>query len=128
MSTQPFTPITREDAARILSASVTTIGQMIVNGVLPLPRPLSGMRRLYWHPDDFYGALNRALRPDASPSDCGVPEPAPSTLPTPVPAPTIPPPAATKRTRGRPRRVVPSDAKPTDPRARQAARIAELNR
>jgi excisionase family DNA binding protein len=67
MSTQPFTPITREDAARILSVSVTTVDHMIVTGVLPLPRTLGAQRRLYWHPDEFYGALNRALRSDAPP-------------------------------------------------------------
>jgi hypothetical protein len=129
MSTQPFTPITREDAARILSVSVTTIDHMIVTGVLPLPRTLGAQRRLYWHPDDFYGALNRALRPVAQSSECVVSESAPVVIAEPAAAPSPPPPSAPKRPRGRPRRVVaPPDPKPSDPRARQAAQIAKLNR
>ncbi len=128
MSTQPFTPITREDAARILSVSVTTIEHMIVTGVLPLPRTLGNQRRLYWHPDVFYSALNRLLRPDPGQSECGVFESAPVAISQPAPATTPPSVTAPKRPRGRPLRVALHEPNPSDPRARQAAQIAALNR
>jgi excisionase family DNA binding protein len=64
MSTTPFTPITKEDAAQILSVSVRTIDHYVQDGRMPAPRHLG--RRAYWHPDAFYAWLHRALgAPDA---------------------------------------------------------------
>jgi hypothetical protein len=57
MSSAPFKPITREQAAEILSVSLTTLDAMITSGVLPPPRQLGDCRKLYWHPDVFYAAL-----------------------------------------------------------------------
>ena len=63
VSVPPFTPLTREDVARILSVSLSTLDQMIEAGVLPKPRTLGG-RRVYWHPDIFYACLDQLLRSD----------------------------------------------------------------
>ncbi|MEX3944353.1 helix-turn-helix transcriptional regulator [Paraburkholderia sp. BR10937] len=59
MSTTPFTPITKESAAQILSVSVRTIDHYVADGRMPAPVHLG--RRAYWHPDAFYGWLHRAL-------------------------------------------------------------------
>lgn len=64
MSTQPFTPITREQAAQILSASLATIDNWILQGILPRPKRI-GNRLVYWHPDVFYSALHALLHPGA---------------------------------------------------------------
>ena len=57
----PFKPITREEAAGILSVSLTTLDELVKGGALPAPRALGGQRRLYWHPEVFYSHLHRAL-------------------------------------------------------------------
>lgn len=59
MSTTPFTPITKENAAQILSVSVRTIDHYVRDGRMPAPVHLG--RRAYWHPDVFYAWLHRAL-------------------------------------------------------------------
>ncbi|WP_250473101.1 helix-turn-helix domain-containing protein [Caballeronia sp. GAFFF1] len=64
MSTTPFTPITKENAAQILSVSVRTIDHYVQDGRMPAPVHLG--RRAYWHPEVFYAWLHRALgAPDA---------------------------------------------------------------
>jgi DNA-binding transcriptional MerR regulator len=62
MAVGPFKPVTREDGARILSVSLATLDHLIETGVLPPPRSLGGGRRVYWHPDVFYGRLDELLR------------------------------------------------------------------
>lgn len=64
MSTQPFTPITREQAAQILSVSIATIDNWILKGILPKPKGI-GERLVYWHPDAFYSRLHALLHPEA---------------------------------------------------------------
>ncbi|HEY6644470.1 hypothetical protein [Povalibacter sp.] len=65
MSTQPFTPITREQAAQILSVSIATIDNWIVKGILPKPKGI-GERLVYWHPDTFYSRLHALLQPEVA--------------------------------------------------------------
>lgn len=78
MAIAPFTPVTREEAARILSVSLGTLDAMIEAGELPAPRSLGG-RRLYWHPDVFYGWLDKLLRGETNPAaDSAGERPAPS--------------------------------------------------
>lgn len=60
----PFTPITREQAAAILSVSLSTLDAMIAAESIPEPRALPGGRRKYWHPDIFYTWLDQQLRGD----------------------------------------------------------------
>lgn len=62
----PFKPITREEAAEILSVSLSTLDNMIASRAMPAPVSLNGSRRKYWHPELFYGWLDRELRQDAS--------------------------------------------------------------
>lgn len=69
MSIAPFIPVTREAAAKALDISLSSLDNMIADGVMPAPRTLGG-RRLYWHPNVFYGWLNKGLLPD----DLNVPE------------------------------------------------------
>ena len=64
MSTQPFVPVTREQAAEILSVSIATIDNWILKGILPKPKEI-GERRVYWHPDEFYSRLHAYLQPQA---------------------------------------------------------------
>ncbi len=61
----PFIPITREQAAAILSVSLSTLDAMIAAESIPEPRPLPGGRRKYWHPDVLYTWLDQQLRGDA---------------------------------------------------------------
>ena len=63
MTPTPFIPLTREAAAKVLDISLSSLDKMIADGVMPAPRTLGG-RRLYWHPDVFYGWLSNGLRPD----------------------------------------------------------------
>jgi DNA-binding transcriptional MerR regulator len=64
LSTPPFELVTREKAARVLSISLATLDHLIETGILPPPRSLGSSRRLYWHPDIFYGCLDQLLRSD----------------------------------------------------------------
>ena len=61
MTSDPFKPITRELAAEILAVSLSTLDALIASGAIPRPIALGDLRRVYWHPDIFYGALHRAL-------------------------------------------------------------------
>ncbi|MFH1818721.1 MAG: helix-turn-helix domain-containing protein [Pseudomonadota bacterium] len=64
----PFKPISKLDAADILGVTVRTIENHIAAGMLPRPAAIGNRR--YWHPDDFYACLERALRKgEASPVD-----------------------------------------------------------
>ena len=125
MSTAPFKPITREEAAEILSVSLTTLEAMIMSGVLPPPRKLGECRKLYWHPDILYGALHRLL--------CAEPAPAP------CPAPTSTEPTRRNRRRGTRAEAGTDKSDPVastpaiagghrDARTRQAERLEALNR
>ena len=105
----PFTPITREQAAAILSVSLSTLDAMIAAESIPEPRALPGGRRKYWHPDIFYTWLDQQLREQRPTDDRSSP------LPPPPPS----------RASGR---------RPTTPlgvaertRARDTARLAALN-
>lgn len=70
----PFTPITREQAAAILSVSLSTLDAMIAAESIPEPRALPGGRRKYWHPDIFYTWLDQQLRGDAREHENAPPE------------------------------------------------------
>lgn len=67
--TEPFKPITREEAAEVLSVSLSTLDNMIGTGALPAPVSIHGSRRKYWHPAIFYGWLDKELRRDPSMHD-----------------------------------------------------------
>lgn len=59
-SVSPFTPITRDDAARIMKKSVRTLENWCDDTTMPRPASIGGSR--YWHPDVFYGWLDAKLR------------------------------------------------------------------
>jgi excisionase family DNA binding protein len=65
---EPFTPITREEAAKRLSVSLGTIDNMIEHGEMPKPKAIGRARRLYWHPEIFFAWLDKMLREEAAPS------------------------------------------------------------
>ena len=54
-----YRPITKEDAAQILSVSKRTIDNWLADGTIVEPKAIG--RRLYWHPDIFYAWLNERL-------------------------------------------------------------------
>lgn len=124
MSTEPFKPITREQAAEILSVSLTTLDAMIAGSVLPPPRQLGDCRKLYWHPDVFYGALHRLLCVDPAPTAGPSPEPA---VPAPGPQRRREP-ARPENSVGHEPPTALSSSGYRDARTRQAKRLQELNR
>lgn len=63
----PLNPLHAKKAARLLSVSLATLDHMIDTGVLPPPRSIGG-RRVYWHPDIFYGCLDQILRAERIPA------------------------------------------------------------
>lgn len=56
---QSFKPITKLDAATILGVCSKSITNYINQGLLP--KPVSIGRRIFWHPDVFYGHLRAHL-------------------------------------------------------------------
>ena len=60
MST-PFTPLTKQDIQRICQVSLRTIDYWLKRGIIPTPMTIPGSRKVYWHPDVFYGWLNQRL-------------------------------------------------------------------
>jgi excisionase family DNA binding protein len=60
-----YQPITKENAAEILSVSKRTIDNMLADGTLPRPAYIG--RRLYWHPDVFFGWLDGRLGKPVNP-------------------------------------------------------------
>lgn len=54
-----YQPITKEKAAELLSVSKRTIDHWMANGTLPHPHAIG--RRVYWHPEAFYGWLDTRL-------------------------------------------------------------------
>jgi predicted DNA-binding transcriptional regulator AlpA len=62
MAIAAYTPITKESAALILSVSQRTIDNWIANCTMPQPVQIGLGRRVYWHPDEFYGWLNQYLK------------------------------------------------------------------
>lgn len=122
---EPFKPITREEAAGILSVSLTTLDELVKAGALPAPRALGGQRRLYWHPAVFYSHLDRALTtesPDTLPMKQG--EAMPMTHAASGQAAPIPPRVEkTPSARPSPTRTLGYSSA----RARQAARMKKLN-
>lgn len=60
MSVTPFHPITKEQAADVLGASIRTIENYVSTGIMPAPVSIG--RRVYWHPDVFYGWLDAHLK------------------------------------------------------------------
>lgn len=94
-----YQPVTIERAAQILSVSRRTIYKLITDRTLPAPIPIG--RRVYWHPDIFYEAINQRL---GLPAKTGNDTPEPARRP------------------GRPRAVLPASATPTrgaDPDAKR---------
>jgi phage terminase Nu1 subunit (DNA packaging protein) len=65
----PYQPITKEDAARILSVSKRTIDNWLADGTIVQPNNIG--RRLYWHPDVFYAWLDERLGVNAAPCNKG---------------------------------------------------------
>jgi excisionase family DNA binding protein len=104
----PFKPITREEAAEILCVSLSTLDNMVASGAMPAPGSIPGSRRRYWHPDVFYSWLDQQLRKEA----CGD---------------TTQAPAAALQMRKRRGRGSAPQGIADRARARDAARIAELN-
>ena len=88
MPSVDFQPIIKERAAEILSVSKRTIENWIAAGEMPAPVEIG--RRVYWHPDTFYGWLNQKLVVPAPPdeplsnSDSDSTSPGPSTKRVPV--------------------------------------------
>lgn len=72
-----YTPITKEHAAHILSVSKRTIDNWLADGTLVKPSSIG--RRIYWHPDVFYGWLDKRL--GIGGNDCYVPPPKTSLQP-----------------------------------------------
>lgn len=60
MSIAPFNPIAKEQAAEILGTSIRTIENYVSTGLMPAPVAIG--RRVYWHPDIFYGWLDGRLK------------------------------------------------------------------
>jgi predicted DNA-binding transcriptional regulator AlpA len=108
--TEPFDPITREEAAEILSISLSTLDNMIALGAMPAPVSIPANRRKYWHPDIFYAWLDQELRRDTSRTD-GPAEPSLRDAPRKRPG----------------RKSTPAMGFADRARARNAARIAQLN-
>lgn len=54
-----YRPITKQEAAKILSVSLRTIDNHIADGTLPSPTAIG--RRVYWHPATFYAWLDQRL-------------------------------------------------------------------
>jgi hypothetical protein len=127
MSTTPFKPVTREQAAEILSVSLGTLDAMIASGVLPPPRQLGDCRKLYWHPDVFYGYLHRLLSLNPTALGRHAPEPA-----RPTREPRRPRRGASSKVAPAPDEAAttapPSAGGYRDARTRQAERLQELNR
>ena len=126
MSTTPFRPLTREQAAEILSVSLGTLDTMIEDGVLPPPRQIGDCRKLYWHPDVFDGQLHRLLCVDPAPLDRPVPEPdKPSREPRRARHGVL---SETAPVRGAATTAPPNARGYRDARTRQAERLQNLNR
>ncbi len=56
----PFNPLTVDDVAAVLGVSVRTVENHIEEQGLPRPVKIGKIR--YWHPEVFYGWLDRVLR------------------------------------------------------------------
>ena len=78
--TVPYQPITKEDAATILSVSKRTIDNWLADGTIVEPSNIG--RRVYWHPDIFYSWLNERLGVTSPPEPVTNDRP---TSPTPKP-------------------------------------------
>ena len=66
-TTAAFKPLSKHDLADVLGVSLRTIENWVNEGVLPAPTKLGN--RVYWHPNVFYGWLDRRLSADAAPVD-----------------------------------------------------------
>ena len=58
--TAAFKPLTKADVAEVLGISVRTVENWVDEKLLDAPAKVGA--RVYWHPDDFYGWLERQLR------------------------------------------------------------------
>jgi excisionase family DNA binding protein len=54
-----YVPITKVEAAKVLSVSARTIDNMIADGSLPALHYIG--RKAYWHPEVFYAWLDARL-------------------------------------------------------------------
>jgi hypothetical protein len=122
MPIEPYSPITRAQAATILQISLSTLDGLVKSGVLPAPRPLGhGARQLYWHPEVFYGCLERALREDTQ----SLPESAPAVTQPATPVAPAKPAIREETTHHSP---APRNRQGSaSARARNAARVRTLN-
>jgi len=108
--TAPFKLISRQEALAITGLPESTMALLIKRGQMPAPQPLnSGGRRKFWHPDVFYGWLERQLPDTSAPAATATSSTLESSLRTPR------------------RRRTGSGVAP-DAQTRHARRIAELNR
>jgi hypothetical protein len=63
VSSEPFKPVTKSDAAVLLGVCTKTIDNYVREGLLPQPARLGG--RDLWLPEVFYSHLRHALTPSA---------------------------------------------------------------
>jgi predicted DNA-binding transcriptional regulator AlpA len=70
----PFNPLTVDDVATVLGVSVRTVENHIEEQGLPRPVKIGKIR--YWHPEVFYGWLDRVLRGEARAEPSAQPAPA----------------------------------------------------
>jgi len=75
----PIKPVTREEAAEILSVSLSTLDNMIAAGLMPAPTTIGGTRRKYWHPEIFYSWLDKVLRSESESVEAHRAPPQPTT-------------------------------------------------
>ena len=68
-----FKPLTVDDVAAVLGVSVRTVENHIEEQGLPRPVKIGKIR--YWHPDVFYGWLDRVLRGEARAEPSAQPAP-----------------------------------------------------
>jgi len=123
---EPFIPVTREQAAEILSTSLTSLDELVKSGIFPPPRSLGQCRRKYWHPDVFYSHLERALL--GANIEVNSEQTPPHPTSTPRPRQNDPRQNHNTSVVGQTRNplAAPSKRGRADARARQAARLASL--
>lgn len=107
-----FKPITREEAATILSVSLRAIDHYVAVGILPAPISLGG-RRKYWLPDVFYSSVRERLTSSA---------PSMTHLPTEQPVRVSSPVVRSRRRRSR------IDSGSDRARSKTKSRLRKLNR
>ncbi len=59
MANSAFRPLRKEDIAEVLGIAVLTVDEWWSNGTIPMPVHIGKFP--FWHPDAFYGWLERHL-------------------------------------------------------------------